>query len=780
MKTIDEIFVSVYGSVYSREPRTSSFRQVMSDCIQPVHASAVETIRRYHAEGDNEAAQRLKRALPCFTPAGTFEGAHAVRNFRKPSHIVGLDYDHVPDRHALIRLCADDPHTVAALESPTDGLKVFAYVDNIEGRYREAQRLVNRYYDRLLGMESDPACKDESRLCYFTYSPGGYLSTWFEPFVLPEAEPCLCPEGPALPQTGGADEWPEKEEATADLKQFLMSYIFLNPLTPGMRHTNLFKLACEASRRRYPEKAVFRELLPRFSGTDFSENEIKKVLSAGYQKVNESKEEQNARQKHVSENAKTPKRHYDCFTNDENESERYWEGEELRKNTPFFPEDLFKNLPKLLSECIVEEEDLRQRDISFLADLTALSAALPCTFGVYNHKKYSPHLYSVVIAPAGSGKSIVQTGRYLIEELHRDILRQSDRAMKAYEQAHDAWLANVRKRKKKTEQAEQPEPERPPFKMFIIPATTSYTRMQMQMQDNGSMGSIIFDTEAQSLSTANHLDCGNFDDMLRKAFEHENIDSSFKSNGMRPICISHPKLAMLLTGTPGQLATLLNSSENGLASRILYYTYREAPRWKEMGDQSESLEDRFIPLARRVSELYRFCLEHPLLFHFTPKQWRHLNRTFADLLEDTVLASNDDLQAVVKRYAFIVMRVSMIQTRIRQFENLDTAPEIYCSDVDFEHAMQLVLCCYEHSRLLLSSMTCEKAEPLNNPDKYADFFNHLPAVFTTEEAYEVAANTRVSKRTVTRLLKGLNGLKINKIKHGVYEKLQKKGDIVTF
>lgn len=49
-----------------------------------------------------------------------------------------------------------------------------------------------------------------------------------------------------------------------------------------------------------------------------------------------------------------PKRHYDCFTNNENESERYREGEELRP--PFFLEDLFKNIPKLLSECIVEEE----------------------------------------------------------------------------------------------------------------------------------------------------------------------------------------------------------------------------------------------------------------------------------------------------------------------------------------------------------------------------------------------------------------------------------------
>jgi hypothetical protein len=73
---------------------------------------------------------------------------------------------------------------------------------------------------------------------------------------------------------------------------------------------------------------------------------------------------------------------------------------------------------------------------------------------------------------------------------------------------------------------------RPPFKMLFIPATTSYTRMQIQMQDNGSQGSIIFDTEAQTLSTANHLDCGNFDDMLRKAFEHENIDSSYKANGI--------------------------------------------------------------------------------------------------------------------------------------------------------------------------------------------------------------------------------------------------------
>ena len=75
---------------------------------------------------------------------------------------------------------------------------------------------------------------------------------------------------------------------------------------------------------------------------------------------------------------------------------------------------------------------------------------------------------------------------------------------------------------------------------------------------------------------------------------------------------------------------------------------------------------------------------------------------------------------------------------------------------------------------------CEKAYPLNNPDKHTVLSNHLTAVFTTEEAYEVAAITQLSKHIFTRLLKGLNTLIISKIKHVFHEKLQKKGDIVTF
>lgn len=778
MQALEEIKVSVYENVYSKTPKIMSFLEVIFMCIHPVYASVINTIRRYHTEGDQAAAQKLKSQLPCFTPAGTFDGAHAIRNFLHHSHIVGLDYDHVLNRKEIIQRCAADPHTVAALESPTDGVKVFAYVENIEGRHREGQQRVSEYYNRLLGLESDPACKDESRLCYFTYSPDGYVASLYESFILGEPlvgeKERLHEEKTGSPQKdGGAaeeeKELEEKEVSEDEIKKFFSSYIFLYPLTAGQRHTNLFKLSCEACRRHYPQKSILRELTAYFEHTDFSSGEITSVLSSGYKKVTGQSSVSVPATGHSPQKDTKPKGHYDPTEYPDDADENYWTGEELRKSTPTFPDSVYDNLPELLNACLLDGGSRREQDISFLSVLTALSAVLPCTFGIYNHKRYSTHLYSVVFSPAGSGKSIAQTGRYLLEEIQEQILSTSECRQQTYDTQHSNWQRECSQKKKNGEKCPE-EPQRPPFKMLIIPATTSYTRMQMQMQDNGSQGSIIFDTEAQTLATANHLDCGNFDDMLRKAFEHEFIDSSYKANGIRPIYIRHPKLALFLTGTPGQIDALLNNYENGLPSRILLYTFREIPHWKEMGDDSLSLEDSFKPIAHHVSELYTFCEKNPAVFHLTRLQWNRLNEIFSRLLSEVATEGNDDLQAVVKRYAFLVMRVSMIQTRIRQFESHSPSLDIYCTDEDFERSLRIVLCCYEHSRLLLSSMPSPTARPLKNPDTIRNFVSELPDTFSTEEAIRIGEKYDFSHRKVTRLLKSLNGVKISRLSHGVYSK----------
>lgn len=780
MKALEEIKVSFYENVYSRQPKIMSLLEIIIMCIHPVYAAVINTIRRYHTEGDQAAAQKLKSQLPCFTPAGTFNGAHSIKNFLQHSCIVGLDYDHVPNRLEVIQRCAADPHTVAALESPTDGVKIFAYVEGIEGRHREGQLLVSQYYNRLLGLESDPACKDESRLCYLTYSPNGYVASLYQSFVMEPStrqEASFPPFGNEIPLPFPALEnkpenlYEERNDVSEEeIKQFFSSYIFLYPLTAGQRHSHLFKLACEACRRHYPQKGLLRELTSYFEHTDFPTSEIISVLSSGYKKVAEESTGKSTNATTSYQKDIKTKGHYDAPEYSDEAEENYWTGEELRKSTPTFPHNVYDNLPEILNACLIEDGSDREQDISFLSVLTALSAALPQTFGIYNHKRYTTHLYSVVFSSAGSGKSIAQTGRYLLEEIQEQILATSEYLQKKYETQHSNWQRECSQKKKSGETCSE-EPQRPPFKMLLIPAATSYTRMQIQMQDNGSQGSIIFDTEAQTLATANHLDCGNFDDMLRKAFEHENIDSSYKANGMRPIHVQRPKLALFLTGTPGQVESILSNYEKGLPSRILAYTFRETPHWKEMGDDATSLEDSFKPIAHHVSELYAFCLEHPVVFHLSRTQWNRLNEIFSRMLSEVATEGNDDLQAVVKRYAFLVMRISMIQTRIRQFESYDPSLDIYCTDEDFKRSLQIVLCCYEHSRLLLSSMPSPSVRPLKNPDSVRNFVNELPETFSTDEAIRLGAKYDFSHRKVTRLLKSLNGIKINKLSHGVYSKV---------
>ncbi len=800
IKPLDELRISFYRNKFDKKPVETTLLTVLENCLRTTYSTSINTIRRYHAEGDEEAAQKLKNALPCFTPSGLFNGMHSINNLLLHSNIICLDFDHVEDLQRRLTLCKEDWHTAAALESPTDGLKIFVYVENAEGRHREAQQLASAYYDKLLDLTSDPACKDESRLCFVTYSPNGYIATLYDPFVLPEIEPGVPTEetaageeefngieAPYWEETFNEEEVPDEVEAPVeekaateeddtekrkDAKQFVMSYVFLFPLSKGQRHTNLFKLSCEACKRGYAEKDILREIGPLLEKTNFPEDELTKTLSSGYKYIKQHPTPKAAPTATPAENAKMSKCHYDTLINGQDDDENFWEGEELRKETPCFDEKVFRNLPNLLEDCFIGELNERERDITLLSCLTALSAVLPQTSGMYNHKKYSPHLFTVVIAPAASGKSIGQTGRYLINSISEHIYQQSEISLKKYENELQCWKAAQGNKSKQKQKEEEPEkmPEMPPFRALIIPASISYTRMQLQMQANARIGSIIIDTEAQTLSTANGMDCGNFDDMLRKAFEHETIDSAYKANGIAHLRIPNPQLALWLTGTPGQVQPLFINADNGLSSRVFFYTFRMRNVWKTMGEDSFSYEEYFQSLAPRMEELYVFCEKNPVSFSFSRLQWNKLNSTFSNLLDKVAARENDSLQAVVKRYAFLVMRLSMIISRLRQFECGNTESKLLCTEEDFDRALYIALCCYRHTRLILTSIPTQSINPLKNPDKTELFIKDLPDNFTTEEAHVIGANHGFSKRKVARLLASLNGVDINKLSHGLYTK----------
>jgi hypothetical protein len=775
MLPLDQIHVSFYDNVRSRRPVTRALLEVMNLCLGDTYRDKIGHIRRYHASGEAAKAAAMKGRLPAFTPSGTFTGGHAAEQLVSHSGIVCLDYDHVPDarRDELVALAAGDEHTVAAMRSPTDGVKLFAYVAGADARnHARAYAIVARYYDSLLQSKHDPSCKDVSRMCYLTHDPKAYVATLYTAFEMEGDE-----EGTLV-----------KREPRPPVPLSTCQLLFKYPLLPGQRNANLYRIACEAARDGWDQERLCRALWDELKGTDFTYDELEKTVSNGYKEVRQTGKKNMPRQgeqEKLTELTKLTKLRAMLSEQEENEEEAYWEGEELRKQTPYFPDSVYENMPLLLEEAIPEGCTRRQRDVALLAQLAALGAALPDTWGLYNRRLYSPHAYVFIVAPAGSGKSIAETGRLLLEELQERVATRSAMALSAYEDAMQLWKERGGYRpknagKKKDDGDDDTDgdsqttrqPERPPYRTLLIPGNTSGARLYLQLRDNADMGGIVFDTEAETLANANGMDYGHFDDVLRKCAEHERIEYSYKVAGMEPIVVRHPRLALLLTGTAPQFGPLLDNSENGLASRVLFYTFREDPRWNDVGEGGSSLEDQYAALATKVARVHDFCAANPALFHFTQEQWNTLNAVFRQKLAKVALEQNDSLQAITKRYARSVMRLGMTLTRARQAERGEIVSDIYCDDADFRRAIDIVLCCYEHARLLMSTVPTDTTRRIKDINIVYQFIDDLPERFTTAEALKAGDIYGYGERKVMRILKNANGLIISKIGYGTYEKIK--------
>ena len=774
MKPLEDFKVSLYKTNNSVENVVILLINLLRSIISGEWKDKILAIRRYMEEGDKSGASLLKSELPSFTVTGTFKGGHAAKNLSEATGLVILDFDHPACLETLRSTCNADPHTVACFQSPRDGLKVIVHVEGSDGRHAETYKEVRAYYERLTGAEIDESGKDLSRTCLVSYDPRAYIATLYESFVLPEAvapEDVPAPFSQAKEQAKTEKSIPSTSYAGQE-KGFVSSYLFFNPIAEGKRHNIVRGLAFKAAKCHCDASAIYSELLPLICDETFSKNELKSTVDSAYQKVREESTDTATTPQAAGKSATPPVRHYICPRANENEEEAYQEGEEQRKKTPFFSDDLYDNLPSLLNECLEADLNERERDVRILACLITFSALLPRTFGRYNHKLYSPNLYAWVIAPPASGKSAAEPAFRLLDITAQVITRESDIALHKYEHDKRSWNAKCSAMIKKGHENELPdEPVEPPYRSLVIPSTTSNSRLIMQLRDNADLGGLIFDTEAKTLADNNKQDYGHLDSILCKAFSHEAISSSFFAHGKKPVECFHPQLSMFVSCTTTQVNSFVDDVDNGLLSRILIYTFRSLPKWKNMGMDEYNSDDHFELLSEKIYNLFCFCKEHPMMFNFTRLQWNELNRTFSTLLETSYLEDREELMATVKRYAFCTMRIAMILARLEQFDRLDSAYTGECPERFFRAALAITLCCYEHSRLLLTAFEHPHHEILKNPNILAFPLDKLPDTFTRNEALEVAVNEGMSQRTAERILKKLIGLKISKIDYGKYQKV---------
>ncbi|GAB3903322.1 hypothetical protein GCM10028803_31560 [Larkinella knui] len=316
------------------------------------------------------------------------------------------------------------------------------------------------------------------------------------------------------------------------------------------------------------------------------------------------------------------------------------------------------------------------------------------------------------------------------------------------------------------------------LKMLFIPANISAAAIIDQLNNNGGYG-IICETEADTLANTLKQEWGNISDILRKAFHHETISLRRKTKN-EYVEINNPRLAMVLTGTPGQLRGIIPSTENGLFSRFIFYTYHDVPEWRKVApsnhttDKEAKIEKFGQWLAERVSQLGKSSIE----FRLTDGQWEELDVHFKGLLEKTQKELGASASAIATRLGLITFRLAMVLSATRRLEKIDkegkvSSGDIECSDADFKSAMELSDIYYRHALDTYDLVPSGDLSDLTGAER--KFYNALPdeAWFPRARAISNGVDASIPLRTAYACLHKLykKGY-LERDKEGLFRKIK--------
>ncbi len=385
---------------------------------------------------------------------------------------------------------------------------------------------------------------------------------------------------------------------------------------------------------------------------------------------------------------------------------------------------------------------------------------MPNVFGIYDSKRVYPPIYALVDAPSGADKGVISDCRQLLIPIEYEIRRRYEHLLEEYQEEYAQWAA-----KDKKERAKQQEPKKPPFQSLFIPANSSATACYQALADNGEWG-VIFETEADTLAQALKQDYGDYSDGLRKAFHHETISYNRRKDDEH-VNVECPRLAALLTCTPGQIPLLISPQqvENGLGNRFLYYNLKSTHKWRNVFAQCEEpLTDRLRKIGERYLELYHDLWnrsDKKIQFILSIEQQQQFNDYFSGLLLEQIGLHGNQLDAFVKRLGLSTFRLAMVLTVLRCNEQQPRfEPEsqtIICSDEDFHTAMVIADCLINHTAHVYANLLPHEEQPVTSGGQKLSaqelaLFRALATEFTTQDCQQAAASLNMAWKTAERYL----------------------------
>ena len=778
---------SRFGSVRSKCATDTTLARFIDEIRGADHRPQVEEYRRLQLLPGHEAqAQTLKNGMPCVTPSAICLGGHAQTDLRELSGILCIDFDHTDDdTDALKQRLRALPYVLLAFTSISGrGVKVFVRIrpsDAAKG-YAPLYAAVGRAVSAVAGHPYDEKCAPLTQPCFYSWDPQAWFNLEAVPFdYQPAAQP------PAPPSAAPAARQPE-----GFMSHFISNFERHNPFVRGQRNDRALKLGRAAARKGFSSEEVeklCRLFAEQYASSDFTENDIRKRVTAGYQYANSHPTDKEPESRKGS-GFRGHYRPLDSFAGADEADEVLEKNDELRASAPYIPAEVYDHLPELLRRCTASAANARERDILLLGSLNCCSALLPRVRFFYRDRYYSPHFYLAVVAPAGTGKGGLACTAALLNRTADYYEQQNRERKRQFEDDKTAWEMELRQAAKEQRRPDTGlRPEQPVPVWFKLPATTSKSRLIESLAAAADTGCILLSTEIATLTTAFQMDYGNFEDIFLKAYNHEEVASSYKIDG-EPRIARRPRLAVCLSGTQEQFRALFRSLESGLFSRFMFYTRQQELAFESCAPGGGNL-DREQLFGRAGDELFAMhqnLMQHPTLVSFSPAQWQEHTRLFNRLLASLRVSEGEAATGILLRCALQAMRVAAVLTTFRKYADFPEAGEYLCTDSDFRCALLIARTVLHHSLLLGSSLPDSSMQPvlMQTPDKFAHVLSKLPDRFSYTDFVAEAESADVSESTAKRWLrKALKSLFIDK-QENTYIKLSDpdgakavEGSIVT-
>ena len=398
-------------------------------------------------------------------------------------------------------------------------------------------------------------------------------------------------------------------------------------------------------------------------------------------------------------------------------------------------------LPWQVEKAISIAPEGEMRDMLLLSVLTNSAYALPAMrmYHGFPHHVYGPELMTMILAPAASGKGIMNYGKQLLQGIENE---------------HGEFI--------------------------YLPANTSSAALMSYLKMLKGRG-IMMATEIDTLSKALSSTTGGFSDTLRCMFEHETI-SKLRKNHEELIEIPDPHFSVLISGTFNQLKPLIKSRENGLMSRFASYVVKEIQDFDDrvwLDAEEDAVPQEVVlyeQLAKEISHRYAWMKKskHACYFYLTDAQRKSITRMFRGMYETLRPAFGNEFDSILKRMPVIMKRVGMILTGFRLDMSQPLPERVVCSDDDFDTLLLIGHKLLLHSAMMYQMLPQSKdATPgeIGHNLVQKQFFQMLPTDFTKQDAVKQAEVLGIGIKSLERwLIKFVQSNDLQHISHGLYRK----------